>query len=106
MAVKRSGGITLKSVAATTSTGPGTALKGAFTSAGVSVTRTSTGTVTVQLEGSVDGTTYVSLGASQTAAIAGTVIYRSTGTFLVSHIRARVTANTAPGAATVWVIGA
>lgn len=105
MAVKRSGGITKKSVAST-STGAGTALAGAFTSAGLSVTRTSTGTVTVQLQGSVDGTNYVNLGASQTGATAATVIYRSTGTFLVGYLRALVTTNVAPGAATVWVIGA
>lgn len=106
MAVRRPFTVTPhKSVAATTSTGPGSAINGVFTGAAVSVTRTSTGTVTVQLQGSIDGTNYINLGASQTAAVAGTTIYRSTGTFLVAYLRALVTANAAPGAATVWVVG-
>lgn len=97
----------IKAIAATTSTGPGTGvLKGKFTMASMQVTRTSTGTVAVQLEGTVGSTVWTALGAANSVATAGTVLARSTATFLVSQIRARVTSHAAPGAVTVWITGA
>lgn len=97
----------IKAISATTSTGAGTAaLKGKFTQAAMQVTRTSTGTVTVQLEGTLGSTVWTAISATATAATAGTVVTRSTMTFLVSQIRARVTAHSGPGAVTVWVTGA
>jgi hypothetical protein len=106
MAVRNTIALTHKSINASTAVAAGTRLSGAFTAAGMSITRTSTGTVTVQLQGSIDGSNWISLGAAQSGSTAGTAIYRSTGTFLVGHIRANMTAHAAPGAATVWVIGA
>lgn len=94
-----------KSVVATTSTGPGTALAGVFTAAALSITRTSTGTVAAQLQGSVDGINYFNLGANQSAAVAGNAVYRSTGTFLYTYLRANVTTHAATGEVTAWVVG-
>lgn len=97
----------IKAIAATTSTGPGTGvLKGKFTQASMQVTRTSTGTVAVQLEGTIGSTVWTAIGAANSVATAGTVLARSTMTFLVSQIRARVTTHSAPGAVTVWITGA
>lgn len=95
-----------RSITTSTSTGVGGVLNGVFTAAAMSITRTSTGTVTVQMEGSIDGTNYVNIGAANSVATAGTVIVRSTGSFLVSYLRPRVTANAAPGAVTISILGA
>ena len=99
----------LKAVGPTTSTGAGTNyLKGSFTQAAMKVKRTSTGTVAVQLEGTInpDSTTWTAISAANSAATAATVLVRSTMTFLVSQIRARVTTHAGPGAVTVWITGA
>ena len=96
----------IKAVAATTATGAGAGiLKGKFTQASMQVTRTSTGTVAVQLEGTLGSTSWTAISAANSAATAGTVIVRSTMTFLVSQIRANVTTHSAPGAVTVWITG-
>lgn len=94
-----------KSVVNTTSTGPGTSMKGNFRAASIQVTRTSTGIVTAQMEGSLDGTNWTNLGAAATAAVAGTVLSATTGAFLVTHLRATLTTHAAVGKATIWIAG-
>lgn len=97
----------VRSVTATTSTGPGAGvLKGLFSQASYQVTRTSTGNVGVRLEGTLGSTNWVAISAATTAATAGTVLVRSTMSFLVTQIRARITTHAGPGAVTVWVTGA
>lgn len=97
----------IKAIPATTSTGAGAGvLKGKFSQAAMQVTRTSTGTVAVQLEGTLGSTVWTAIGAANSVATAGTVLARSTMTFLVSQIRARVTTHAAAGAVTVWITGA
>ena len=100
--------ISLKAFGPSTSTGVGTNyLKGVFTQAAMQVKRTSTGTATYQLEGTInpDSTTWHAISATATGATNATTLTKSTMTFCVSQIRVRCTANSAPGAVTVWISG-
>lgn len=97
------------SLDATTSTGPGAAYGVPPTQlVATQVTRASTAAVatTVTVQGSIDGTNWFALGAQQSYTSTGSSVYVSTGTYLVSHVRANIGAHTATGPVTATILTA
>ena len=94
----------MRSVDASTSTGPGTSFSvSPATRVAMQVVRPTTAAVatSVTVQGSMDGTNWVNLGAAQTFQTIGSSIYVSTGVYLVAAVRANVNAHTAVGPITV-----
>jgi len=85
-----------------TSTGPGSPISGLCTKASFSLTG---GTCSVSLEGSLDATNWTTIIVASTYAGTGVLIKSSTTNFLVSNVRARLTAHSAGAAAKVYVLG-
>ena len=96
-----------QSVAATTATGAGTTISTPPTqTVAMQVTHTSTAATAtdVKIEGSLDGTNWFDIGATQSFTTATTVVYVSTGTFVASLVRANVTAHTSTGTVTASLL--
>ena len=100
---------TLTSVTATTATGAGTAFPTQPTQmVAMQVTAASTTAfftqVQVKMEGSLDGTNWFDVGATQTYAAIGTSVYVSTGAFILTQMRANVVTHTATGTIEVSLV--
>lgn len=88
----------MDSIVSSTSTGPGTSFPVATAdNVAMSVTRASTAATgtQVQVQGSLDGTNWFTLGATQTYTSTGTSVYNSTGLYLATEIRANVVIHAA-----------
>ena len=97
----------LKSLSAKGTTGAGTAfdLGGAFKDFAVQCSIAGSTSATVQLQGSIDGTNYKTLGANVTVdSTANNAITRSTNSTPVTHVRLNISALTTSGTATVEAI--
>ncbi len=73
----------------------------------ISTLRASTAAVAsaVIAQGSLDGSNWFDLGASQEYQTTGVTVYLATGPFLVTYVRAELTAHTATGTVSVDIVG-
>ena len=97
----------LKSLDAKGTTGAGTAydLGGAFSSFAVQCSIAGSTSATVQLQGSIDGTNYKTLGSNITVdSTANNAITRSTNSTPVTKVRLNISALTTSGSATAEAI--
>lgn len=95
------------SITNTTSTGAGEAISGGpWSKVAVHVPITANGTGTVIVEGSISGDAWATIIAASTFAAATGITKTSTGNFLVSSVRARLSAWGSTLPAEVHILGA
>ncbi len=99
---------TMETISATTILGTGTVFGVVpMDTVAISTLRNSTAAVgtAVIAQGSLDGTNWYSLGASQTYTTTGVTVYLATGAYLANYVRAELTAHTATGTISVNIAG-
>ena len=99
---------TMATIPATTITGVGTGFGVVpMDTVAISTLRNSTAAVATAViaQGSLDGTNWYNLGASQTYQTTGVTVYLATGAFLATYVRAELTAHTATGTISVDIAG-